>query len=47
MDQKYTDLDEDPDYVDTKVVYLNIGSSPNDNVYPSFPHYRRRRRQIE
>jgi len=47
FNENYKDLDEDQDYLDTKIVYLNIDSSPNDKFYPSFPHYRRRRRQIE
>ena len=41
---RYIQLDNDADYVDTKVIYLNINSAGmNNRPSSAYPHYRRHR----
>jgi len=41
INAKYTHLDEDSDYMNTKVVYLNINPTSNNKPYPSYRRYYR------
>ena len=41
VNAKYTNLDEASDYIDTKVVYLNVDSSSNGKSYPLYRRHRR------
>jgi hypothetical protein len=43
INAQYTNLDEFSDYIDTKVVYLNINSASNNKLYPSYRRFRRHR----